>query len=156
MELVRKVNNGGILTYEEAYELFEKIIMNELTEAQIASILISMKHRKETSYEIAAAATVLMSKMVRFNHDAVGTIDTCGTGGDGKSTINISTAVAINLASLGHLVIKHGNVAQSGKLGLQIYQRCYISLVGLRRMRQRSFFHRGVLYSFLHHFIILS
>jgi anthranilate phosphoribosyltransferase len=149
MELVRKVNNGGILTYEEAYELFEKIIMNELTEAQIASILISMKHRKETSYEIAAAATVLMSKMVRFNHDAVGTIDTCGTGGDGKSTINISTAVAINLASMGHLVIKHGNVAQSGKVGsADILEMLHIPCRLEKDEAEKFFSQRGFVFLF--------
>lgn len=117
MELVKKVNNGGILSYDEAYQLFEKMVTNQLSEAQIASILISMKNRKETSHEIAAAANVLMEKMVKFEHKFKNTIDTCGTGGDGKSTINISTAVAINLASMGHQVIKHGNVAQSGKVG---------------------------------------
>ncbi|MCX8084830.1 MAG: anthranilate phosphoribosyltransferase [Calditerrivibrio sp.] len=117
MELVKKVNNGAILTFEESKQLFELMVTNQLSEAQIASILISMKHRKESAEEIAAAAKVLMDKMIPFEHDLPDAIDTCGTGGDGKSTVNISTAVAINLASMGEPVIKHGNIAQSGKIG---------------------------------------
>ncbi|MEF3255458.1 MAG: anthranilate phosphoribosyltransferase, partial [Deferribacterales bacterium] len=116
-ELVKKVNNGGFLTLEESKMVFSGIIKGELSEAQIASILISMKHRTESSYEIAGAVMALMEEMIPFNKKKNGVIDTCGTGGDGKSTVNISTAVSINLASMGYPVIKHGNVAQSGKVG---------------------------------------
>ncbi len=149
MELVRKVNNGGILSYEEACELFEKIITNELSEAQVASILISMKHRKETSHEIAAAAKVLMEKMIRFEHNSKGSIDTCGTGGDGKSTVNISTAVAINLASMGHPVIKHGNVAQSGKVGsADILEMLHIPCRLEKSDAEKFFAQRGFVFLF--------
>ncbi|MCA1928169.1 MAG: anthranilate phosphoribosyltransferase [Calditerrivibrio sp.] len=117
LDIIKKVNNGGILTKDEAKQLFSGIIKGELSEAQIASVLISMKSRVESSEEIAGAVESMMEEMIPFEHNMTGTIDTCGTGGDGKSTVNISTAVSINLASMGYPVIKHGNVAQTGKVG---------------------------------------
>lgn len=117
LEIIKKVNNGGILTKDETRKLFSNIIKGELSEAQIASVLISMKSRVESPEEIAGAVEAMMEEMIPFEHSYSGAIDTCGTGGDGKSTVNISTAVSINLASMGYPVIKHGNVAQTGKVG---------------------------------------
>jgi len=76
-----------------------------------------MKYRNERPEEIAGAILAMTECMVPFNHNKKGTIDTCGTGGDGKSTVNISTAVSVVLSSMGHPVLKHGNVALSGRFG---------------------------------------
>ena len=60
---------------------------------------------------------VLDGRKRAFDAGGGETIDTCGTGGDGKSTVNVSTAVSVILASMGHPVVKHGNTAQSGQVG---------------------------------------
>jgi len=115
--IVQKVNNGKILNFDEVKTLFNGILTGEISEAGIGSALIAMKLRGETAEEVAAAATVLNEHKLKFQHSAKGTIDTCGTGGDGKSTLNVSTAVSLVLAAMGIKVLKHGNMAQSGKVG---------------------------------------
>jgi anthranilate phosphoribosyltransferase len=117
MDMIKKINSGEILAYEEAREFFLCMLTGKLTEAQIASTLISMKYRGETPDELAALVLTLDEHKRTFEHGTENTIDTCGTGGDGKSTVNVSTAVSIILASMGYNVVKHGNVAQSGKVG---------------------------------------
>ncbi|HNW29802.1 MAG TPA: anthranilate phosphoribosyltransferase [Spirochaetota bacterium] len=116
-KLVKKVNSGERLSFEDARTLFEGMVQGMLTESQIASALIAMKFRRETVDEVAALAATLDCHKRKFETVSSGTIDTCGTGGDGKSTVNISTAVSIILSSLGCGVVKHGNTAQSGVVG---------------------------------------
>ncbi len=115
--LLKQVNSGKVLSFDEAVILFEAMASLTLTEAQIGSILIALKLRGETSDELAALVTVMNRHKKAFKHNATQTMDTCGTGGDGKSTVNVSTAVSIILASMGINVLKHGNGAQSGKVG---------------------------------------
>ncbi len=115
--LVKKVNSGATLDHEEAVRLFDSMVGGGLTESQIASSLIAMKLRQETEDELAALVAILNRHKRGFNSGARATIDTCGTGGDGKSTVNVSTAVSIILASMGFPVVKHGNSAQSGAVG---------------------------------------
>ncbi len=116
-KLVKKVNSGDRLNFDDARSLFEGMIHGRLSDAQIASSLIAIKFRRETVDEVAALAATLDSHKRRFEAGPVESIDTCGTGGDGKSTVNISTAVSIILSSLGYSVVKHGNTAQSGVVG---------------------------------------
>jgi anthranilate phosphoribosyltransferase len=115
--LVKKVNSGDRLDYEEAALLFDSMVMGRLTESQTASSLIAMKLRQETEDELAALVATLNRHKRGFKSGKKGTIDTCGTGGDGKSTVNVSTAVSVILASMGFPVVKHGNSAQSGAVG---------------------------------------
>ena len=115
--IVQKVNSGERLSFDQARDLFESMVRGSLAESQIASSLIAMKLRGETVDELAALATTLNSHKKTFTPGVKGTVDTCGTGGDGKSTVNVSTAVGIILASLGCPVVKHGNSAQSGVVG---------------------------------------
>jgi len=94
------------------------MVTNILTDAQIGAALIAMKVRGETVEEVATAVKVLDENKIKLEVDSnKPVVDTCGTGGDGKSTINISTAVSIILSTMNTTVIKHGNVAQSGKVG---------------------------------------
>lgn len=117
MTLVQKTALGYELSFDEASELFNSIMEGELTEAEIAAVLVAMRIRGETSDEIAGAANAMNNKKIKMEKGDRIVIDTCGTGGDGKSTINISTAVSLVLAASGVSVVKHGNVAQSGKVG---------------------------------------
>ncbi len=98
-------------------EIFEDMLQGKLSDIQIASLLLAMKYRGETPDELSALASILNRHKRKFDTGGKTCIDSCGTGGDGKSTVNISTAVSIILASMEHSVVKHGNAAQSGKVG---------------------------------------
>ncbi|OHD67771.1 MAG: anthranilate phosphoribosyltransferase [Spirochaetes bacterium RBG_16_49_21] len=116
-QLIKKVNSGERLNFEEAERLFDSMVQGRLTEAQIASSLIALRFREETENELAALVTILNRYKRCFGCGSRNAIDTCGTGGDGKSTVNVSTAASIILASMGFPVVKHGNTAQSGAVG---------------------------------------
>ncbi len=115
--IIIKVNSGKPLAYPEAEQLFEGMVRGDLSDSQIASSLIAIKLRTETVDELAALVATLDRHKRKLEVDPAGTVDTCGTGGDGKSTVNVSTAVSIILSSLGCRVVKHGNRAQSGAVG---------------------------------------
>jgi anthranilate phosphoribosyltransferase len=117
LDVIKKVNSGEILTNGEMTLLMEEMLQGNLTEGQIGAALIAMKVRGERVDEVATAVEVLDKHKIKFEHNMDNVVDTCGTGGDGKSTINISTAVSIILSAMNTKVVKHGNVAQSGKVG---------------------------------------
>jgi len=116
VELVKKSCMGGSLTFEETYSAFIDMMDGKLEEAEIAGILISMRLRGETVDEIAGAARAMNEKKISFDTDTQ-VYDTCGTGGSGKSTMNVSSAVAVLLSAMGYPVVKHGNRAVSGVVG---------------------------------------
>lgn len=116
-EYVKAVAGGAALNLEQTEELFNSIMAGEVSEAEIAAVLIGMKLRGETPEEVAGAVSAMNKNKNKFDANGLKAIDTCGTGGDGKSTVNVSTAVSIVTAALGIPVVKHGNVAMSGKVG---------------------------------------
>jgi len=115
--LVKKVNSGQRLSFDEATTLFEGMVQDKMSDSQIASALIAIKFRRETVDEVSALVATLDRHKRKFASGSGDAIDTCGTGGDGKSTVNISTAISIILSSMGCSVVKHGNTAQSGIVG---------------------------------------
>ncbi len=104
------------LTWDEAERAFGLLFEGEATDAQIGGMLMAMRVRGETVDEIAAAAKVMRSKCVPVKAPE-GAIDIVGTGGDGKGTLNISTATAFVVAGAGVPVAKHGNRNLSSKSG---------------------------------------
>jgi anthranilate phosphoribosyltransferase len=98
-------------------QLLRAILAGELGEAETAAFLIALRMKGETAGELAAAASLLRERMVRLETAHSGLLDTCGTGGDGCGTFNISTAVAIVAAAVGVPVVKHGNRAMSSRSG---------------------------------------
>jgi anthranilate phosphoribosyltransferase len=104
------------LSRELATRAFQVIMNGGATPAQMAAFLMGLRMHGETVDEITAGAIVLRAKAVRI-HAPAGCIDTCGTGGDGKGTYNISTAVAFVIASCGVPVAKHGNRSISSHSG---------------------------------------
>jgi len=97
--------------------VFCSLLDGQLGEAEIAGFLVAMRAKGETAGELAAAAKVLRQRMQRFDAGRDDVLDTCGPGGDGLGTFNISTAAAIIAAGAGVPVVKHGNRAVTSHCG---------------------------------------
>jgi len=110
-----KLKNKVNLTFEESKSAFNILMNGKASEDEIFNFLTLLSLKGEVSSEIAGGVYVLREKSKRVNNDEC--IDTCGTGGDGMNTLNISTASALLLASIGIKVAKHGNKAVSSKCG---------------------------------------
>ena len=110
-----KLKNKENLTFEESKSAFNILMNGKASEDEIFNFLTLLSLKGEVSSEIAGGVYVLREKSKRVNDDEC--IDTCGTGGDGMNTLNISTASALLLASIGIKVAKHGNKAVSSKCG---------------------------------------
>lgn len=115
-EVLGRVAIGHAMSEDQAEEVFEVIMSGDATPAQIGGLLMALRVRGETVDEITGAARIMRAKALPVEAPA-GAIDTCGTGGDGSGTYNISTAAAFVLAGAGVPVAKHGNRALSSKSG---------------------------------------
>ena len=106
------------LSFDEMRELMQHIMGGQLTHAQIAAVLVALRVKGETVDEIAAAATVMRELSSKVSVKNTGhLVDTCGTGGDGAQTFNISTASAFVAAAAGVHVAKHGGRSVSSTCG---------------------------------------
>jgi anthranilate phosphoribosyltransferase len=114
--LLSRLADGATLTEADAESFFAACLRGEPTPAQIAAAVTAMRLRGETVGEIAACARVLRRAARVLEHDFQ-VIDTCGTGGDGLHSYNISTAAALIAAGGGLKVAKHGNRAMSSRSG---------------------------------------
>ena len=113
---IANVAERNDLTREEASRAFQIIMMGAATPAQMAALLMGLRMKGETAEEITGAALTLRAKMERINATD-SAIDVCGTGGDAKGSLNISTAVALTVAGCGVPVVKHGNKSVSSQSG---------------------------------------
>ena len=114
-QILEKLKKKENLTFEESKSTFELLMTGKASEEEIYSFLTLLSDKGEVSDEISGGVYVLREKSKRVN--VVDCVDTCGTGGDGMNTLNISTASALLLASMGTKVAKHGNKAVSSKCG---------------------------------------
>ena len=112
---IEKLQNKENLNFEESKNAFEILMEGKASDQEIFDFLTLLSSKGEVSDEIAGGVHVLRNKSKRVN--VKNCLDTCGTGGDGKNTLNISTASALLLASMGVKVAKHGNKAVSSKCG---------------------------------------
>ena len=112
---IEKLKNRENLSFDESKNAFEILMEGKASEKEIYDFLTLLSSKGEVSEEIAGGVYVLRNKSKRVN--VKNCVDTCGTGGDGKNTLNISTASALLLASMGVKVAKHGNKAVSSKCG---------------------------------------
>ena len=110
-----KLRNKQNLSFEESINAFQILMDGKANDDEIFKFLTYLSEKGEVSDEIAGGVEVLRNKATKVNMQNC--IDTCGTGGDGKDTLNISTASALLLASMGVKVAKHGNKAVSSKCG---------------------------------------
>ena len=114
-QILEKLRNKIDLSFEESKSAFELLMTGQANEDQIYDFLTLLSDKGEVSDEIAGGVYVLREKSKRVK--VKDCVDTCGTGGDGMNTLNISTASALLLASMGSKVAKHGNKAVSSKCG---------------------------------------
>ena len=114
-QILEKLRKKEDLTFAESKSAFELIMTGNANEEEIYNFLTLLSEKGEVSDEIAGGVYVLREKSKRVN--VADCVDTCGTGGDGMNTLNISTASALLLASMGTKVAKHGNKAVSSKCG---------------------------------------
>jgi len=112
---LEKLSSKQDLTFEESKAAFEILMNGKASDDEMYNFLTLLSSKGEVSNEIAGGVYVLRNKSKRVNVENC--IDTCGTGGDGKNTLNISTASALLLASMGIKIAKHGNKAVSSKCG---------------------------------------
>jgi len=110
--------NGSELTADEASSVMRQIMAGEATDCQIASFITAMRMKGETSRELAQFASEIRESAIMIHPKTDGNlVDTCGTGGDGRDTFNISTAAAFVAAGAGVPVVKHGNRSVSSRCG---------------------------------------
>ena len=114
-QFIEKIRNKENLSFDESKAAFELLMDGKAEEQEIFDFLTLLSAKGEASNEIAGGVFVLRNKSKRVNVENC--VDTCGTGGDGMNTLNISTASALLLASMGVKVAKHGNKAVSSKCG---------------------------------------
>lgn len=114
---IKRALNGQNLSEDEMAEAVGAIMDGVCEPAAIAGLLVALRAKGETADEIAGAARAMRQRMNGIAPNATGLLDTCGTGGDGANTFNLSTAVAFIVAASGIPVAKHGNRAVSSKSG---------------------------------------
>jgi len=117
-QILNQVINGEDLSFDAMQAVIQQVMAGELTPAQISGLLVALRIKGETVDEIAAAASVMRTLSAKVNIlDAAHLIDTCGTGGDGIQTFNVSTASAFVAAAAGAKVAKHGGRSVSSTCG---------------------------------------
>ena len=116
-QAIAKAIEGISLTEAEAMEVMNGIMSGDATPAQIGAFLIAFRQKGETIEEVTGFARVMRARATRIDCRAYPVVDTCGTGGDGKHTFNISTAAAFVAAAAGAFIAKHGGRAASSKAG---------------------------------------
>lgn len=111
--------SGRDLSAEESSDAVREIMAGEAAEAEIAAFLTALRIKGETADELAGAVRAVRMQMTPLELDPAARplLDTCGTGGDGASTVNVSTATAIIASACGVAVAKHGNRSASGRSG---------------------------------------
>lgn len=116
-EVLGRIVNGHHLNRTEAYDTLSEIMTGKATEAQIGALLVALRLKGETAAELAGFAQAMRDHAVQVPTQRENVVDTCGTGGDGLDTFNISTTAALVVAGAGVPVAKHGNRSVSSQCG---------------------------------------
>jgi len=114
---IKRVVDGHHLDRDEMHQVFGAVMDGQTTDVQKSALLIALRMKGETPDEITGAALAMRERVTPLDVDRENLVDTCGTGGDGRGTFNISTIAAIVAAAAGANVAKHGNRAVSSSCG---------------------------------------
>lgn len=116
-EVLTRLMDGRQLTAEEMVRCVRSMVDGRWDDLDTSAFLVCLRMKGETAADLAAAAGAVRERMVRLETGRDDVLDTCGTGGDGRGSFNISTATALVAAGCGIPVVKHGNRASSGASG---------------------------------------
>jgi anthranilate phosphoribosyltransferase len=116
-EALTQLRQRKTLSAPEMKSLMRGVMSGEVEDKDIEDMLLVMRERGETAVEIAAAALVMRENALKFPKEFPDLLDTCGTGGDGLKTLNVSTLAALTASAAGARVAKHGNRSISGICG---------------------------------------
>ena len=114
---IEKLLRRQDLTVEESAKMMTEVMAGRAAPAQIAGLLVALSMKGERPAEVVGLATTMRANAVKFSKSYDDVFDTCGTGGDGASTFNVSSLAALVLAACGVQVAKHGNRAVSSRCG---------------------------------------
>ncbi|HEY6137733.1 MAG TPA: anthranilate phosphoribosyltransferase [Thermoanaerobaculia bacterium] len=114
---IKRVVDGQSLGREEMFDVFGEVMDGRCTDVQKTALLVSLRMKGETVDEITGAAMAMRQRVTPLDTGGADVVDTCGTGGDGRGTFNVSTVAAFVAAGAGALVAKHGNRAVSSACG---------------------------------------
>lgn len=114
---IKRIVDGQHLAREEMHAVFGQMMDGEASDVQKSALLIALRMKGETPEEITGAAMAMRERVTPLSVDRERLVDTCGTGGDGRGTFNISTIAALVAAAAGANVAKHGNRAVSSSCG---------------------------------------
>lgn len=114
---IRRIAEGQHLDRDAMHEVFGEVMDGRATDVQKTALLIALRMKGETADEITGAAMAMRERVTPLTVDREQIIDTCGTGGDGRGTFNVSTLAALVAAGAGASVAKHGNRAVSSSCG---------------------------------------
>jgi anthranilate phosphoribosyltransferase len=141
------------LTDAQMAGALEEMAAGHYSDAQVAAWLVALRMKGETAREIAAATRVVRKNMIRFDSGRTGLLDTCGTGGDGPRTFNISTATALVVAAAGVPVVKHGNRAVSSRCGsADVLQELGVAIDGDPEWLRHCLATAGIAFCYAAHF----
>lgn len=116
-EVLGKVSGGQDLSFDEMQAAINRIMTGGIAEEQIGLLLTGLANKGETVDEVAGAAAALRAHMTPIQSSRTGLVDTCGTGGGGSQTFNVSTTAALVAAAAGAVVAKHGNRSITSRSG---------------------------------------
>jgi anthranilate phosphoribosyltransferase len=114
---IKRAVDGQNLGRDEMYEVFGQVMDGRTSDVQKSALLIALRMKGETADEITGAAMAMRDRVTPIDADRANLVDTCGTGGDGRGTFNVSTIAALVAAGAGANVAKHGNRAVSSSCG---------------------------------------
>ena len=149
---IRATTESRHLNSDEMTQIMTTIMTGEATPAQIGGFLVGLRVKGETVEEIAAAASVMRKLSTRVDVSCDHLVDTCGTGGDGSGTFNISTAAAIVTAAAGVAVPKHGNRKITSKTGsADVLQQLGVNVEAAVEVVERCLAELGICFCFAPH-----
>ena len=149
-EAIRAVTARENLSLDQTTAVFTSIMQGEASDAQIAALLVALRMKGETVDEIAGAAAVMRQKAHRITiADTTHLIDTCGTGGDGSHTFNISTAAAFVASGAGVRVAKHGNRGITSSCGsADVLEALGVTITAEPQLMQECLASTGICFMF--------
>ena len=148
-EALAALFTGRSLSQDESETLFAELVAGRLSEPSIAALLIALKIKGETADELIGAARALRAADAPFERPDYLFADSCGTGGDGSGTINLSTAVAFVAAAAGLPVAKHGNRSVTSRCGsADVLERLGVNLDASAEVSRRALDEIGLCFLF--------